>query len=276
MLLQIGAMDVLGDGLMRRWLAGEDEATAGRLDGRDDGLAGKQIVAEKDRPKVSDRGGVPCQPAFRRVAFAILLHRPILRRDEFGRQWQDMLVAWRDHAGAEEGVEVFRAAVRPQACRALPAFDLARAEVLGSVQRDQHSPVQALEWRQRPRSLDRAEEQLIERRRRGAVQHQADVVVGGDRRHAEQRLAVRSAVPFRQRPLMRQERRASHEEDRECRQADVGHRIVVVTAWSRALVRKTGADLAQLAYQFLNGAHSATESTIESRHKPKTTRCCGK
>ena len=147
--------------------------------------------------------------------------------------------------------------------------------MLGSVQRDQRSPAQALERRQRPGSLDRFEEQRVECRRGGAVQHQADVVVGGDRRHAEQRLAVRSAVAFLQRPLMRQERRASHEEDRERRQADVGHCIVAVTRRSLAPVRDTGTDLAQLLDQLRYGAHPALESTIESGAQAKTTLCCG-
>lgn len=65
--LQFGAMEVFGDGLMRRWFAGENEAAAGISDGRDDPLAGKQIVTEIDRPKRSDRGAIPGQPAFRGV-----------------------------------------------------------------------------------------------------------------------------------------------------------------------------------------------------------------
>ena len=55
MFLQFGAMQVFGNRLMRSWLAGEDEVAAGILDGGDDRLAGKQIVAEIDRPEVSDR-----------------------------------------------------------------------------------------------------------------------------------------------------------------------------------------------------------------------------
>jgi hypothetical protein len=133
MFLQFGAMQVFGDGFMRRWLAGEDEVAAGMVDGGDDGLAGKQIVTEIDRPKVSNRGGVPAQPALGGIAFAILLLRPVLRRDELWRQRQDLLVAGGDQAGAEEGVEVFRAAIGTPPRRTLLAFDLARAEVLGPV-----------------------------------------------------------------------------------------------------------------------------------------------
>jgi hypothetical protein len=43
---------------------------------------------------------------------AILLLGPVLWRDELWRQWQDLLMAVCDHAGGEEGVEVFDAAIR--------------------------------------------------------------------------------------------------------------------------------------------------------------------
>jgi hypothetical protein len=198
MLLQFSTVRVLLDGLMRRGLAGEDEVAAGVVGGRNDRLAGEQIITEKDRPKMNGRGAVPGQPALRGVAFAVLLLCPVLRRDKLGRQRQDLLVAGRDQAGTEDGVEVCRAAVGPPPHRALATFDLARAVVLGSVQRDQHPPAKALERRQRPRCLDRLEEQLIKRCRRGTVQYQADIVVGRDRRRTEHCLAVRSAVPFLQ------------------------------------------------------------------------------
>jgi hypothetical protein len=151
---------------------------------------GKQIVTEIGRPEVSNRGALSAQPPFRRVTLAILLLRPVLRCDELRRQRQDLLVAGSDQAGTKQGVEVFGAPISAPPRRALFAFDLSRAEVLAPVERDRHSPVQTLELRQRPCGLDRFEEQPVERRRRSAVQHQADVVVGGDRRHAEQRLAV--------------------------------------------------------------------------------------
>ena len=153
---------------------------------------------------------------------------------------------------------------------------LARAEVLGPIERDWHSPIQALERRQRPGRLDRLHEQPIERRRRGAVQHQADVVVGGDRR--TWRTTSRSSIGrgLLQRALMRQERRASHEEDRERRQTDVGHRVITVTPRSLALVGKTGADLAQRPDQLRNGAHPALEIDDRAPAQEKTTACCGR
>src|ERR1700693_387921 len=109
----------------------------------------------------------------------------------------------------------------------------------------------------------------VECRRRRAVLHQADVVVGGDRRHAQQRLAVRPTVALRQRLLMPKERRASHEEDRERRQTDVRHCIVVVAPRAFALVGQTGADLAQRPDHVRNGAPPALESMIEPADKRK-------
>jgi len=79
MLLQFGAQQVLSNGLMRRWLAGEDEVAAGIVDRGGDRLAGKQIVPEIDRPKVSEAGTMPGQPALGGIAFAILLLRPVPR-----------------------------------------------------------------------------------------------------------------------------------------------------------------------------------------------------
>ena len=84
-------------------------------------------------------------------------------------------MAWHDQGGTKLGVEVFRAAVPTASRRALPAFDLARAEVLGSVQHDQHPPAQALERCQRPGCLNRLEEQPVECYRGGVVQHQAEI-----------------------------------------------------------------------------------------------------
>jgi hypothetical protein len=154
MFLQFCAMEILSDGSMRRRLARENEFAAGIVDGGDDRLTGKQIVTEIDRAKAGDCGAVASQPALRGIALAILLLRPVLRFDELRRQRQDPLVAWRDHAGTEEGVEVFGAAIGAPPRRTPLAFDLARAEVLSPVQRDQRTAVQALKRRQRPSRLD--------------------------------------------------------------------------------------------------------------------------
>ena len=139
--------------------------------------------------------------------------------------------------------------------------------MLGSVQRDQRSPTQALEPRQWSGCPDRLEEQRVERGWRGTIQQLTDIVVAEDRRYAEQRLAVRAAMTLLRRPLVCQERGTSHEEYRESRQADVRHRVVAIAARPFALVRQTGADSIQLRDQFVNEAHPAVELKIESGHK---------
>ena len=185
----------------------------------------------------------------------------VLRRDELGRQRQDLGVARRDHTGTEKGVEILHAAIRAPALRALRAADLARTEVLGAVEGDQQSAVQALERRQAiggGNALHPLDEQSIEGAGRIAVEHLADVVVARNRRHAEQGLAVRPAVPLGQCPLVPQERRALHEEHRERRQANVRHGVAV--AQPLAFVVEPGADLFQFRQQFLQCAHAAVES----------------
>jgi len=63
------------------------------LDGFGDGLAGEQIVAEKDRPERLHRRAVTDKPTFRRVALTVLFLRAMLRGDEFRRKRPDLLVA---------------------------------------------------------------------------------------------------------------------------------------------------------------------------------------
>ncbi len=74
------------------------------------------------------------------------------------------------------------------------------------------------------------------------VQHSADVIVGRDLRHAEQRLAIRRLAPLLERALIGQKRFRLHEEQRKRRQPDVGHRIDTRLL---PLVGKAGADVVQ-------------------------------
>ena len=155
------------------------------------------------------------QPALGGGPFAILFFRPVLRRDELRRQRQDLGVTGRDHTGAEKGVEILHPAIRAPARRALRATDLARTKVLGAVERDQQLAVQALERRQAiggGNALQPLDEQPVEGGGRTAVEHLADMVVARNRRHAEQGLAVRLAMPLGQRPLVPQKRGALQEE----------------------------------------------------------------
>jgi hypothetical protein len=170
-------------------------------------------------------------------------------------------------AGAEEGVEILGTAVRTPARRAPRAMNLARAVVFGAVQHDQYPPTEALERGQHLRRLDRLDEQRIEGRGRGAIQHLADVIVAGDGGHGEQGLAVRTALPLRQGALMGQERRTAHEEERERGQADIGHRVCAAGQRSFATIGKTGTDRAQFANVFLKGTHTSSESEFAARRK---------
>ncbi len=62
------------------------------------------------------------------------------------------------------------------------------------------------------------------------VEHGSDVIVGRDRLHAEQALAVRRLATFLEPALVGEEGLALHEEQREGRQTDVRHRIAHLTA----------------------------------------------
>ena len=119
------------------------------------------------------------------------------------------------------------------------------------------------------RCLDRLDEQPIEGRGRGAIQHLADVIVAGDGGNAEQGLAVGASLSLRQDALMRQERRAAHEEQGERRQADVRHRAAVARQRPFAPVGETGTDLAQPGDAFLKGTHTSPESNFAARRKAR-------
>lgn len=157
-------------------------------------------------------------------------------------------------------VEMFHAAIGAASCRALRTTDLARAEILGAVERDQHPFAQAVEACSDPGTDDR----MPMARRRPAL--------GGyscrrDCRDAQQGLAVGPAVAAGQCPLMRQERRAFHEKQREGRHANIGHRVMAVMVVPCALVWETGADHAQFGAQVVDDDHAGVESRSKSRRK---------
>ena len=95
-----------------------------------------------------------------------------------------------DDAGAEEDVEVFRAAIGPLAGRATRAMDFPGTEMLGSVERDRDPPIEALERGENTFGVNRLVKHRIERGRWGAVQHFTDMVAGRDGTDPEQGLAV--------------------------------------------------------------------------------------
>jgi hypothetical protein len=137
--------------------------------------------------------------------------------------------------------------------------------MLRSVESDQRPAIQAAQWR-KPAALiqilDDAREGGIEMVRRHAVQHLPDVVVAGNRRHPQQGLRVRPPATLRQRPLMRQKRRALHEKYRERRKPDIGHRIPTVAPGS--LIRKSIAQIPKGRDVSLKQPHRQLESLSES------------
>ena len=116
----------------------------------------------------------------------------------------------------------------------MAAMDLARAVILGAVERDQQAPVEPAEHVQAavdvPDLIDRFSEDRMQQGRRGRVEHVADVIVAGDFGDVEQAGAVGAPMTYLELALVGQERRALHEEHREGSHADVAHGIGRVDA----------------------------------------------
>jgi len=93
---QFGAVEVLGDRLVRAWLAGQDEGAAAGLNRLGNRLAGIKVVAEIDRPERRQGSTNAGQPTLGRGTFAVLLFRSVPGRDERRRQRQDPLPCRRD------------------------------------------------------------------------------------------------------------------------------------------------------------------------------------
>src|SRR5271163_1438280 len=136
---------------------------------------------------------VPIVPALDGVAFAVLLFRTVLRRDEVGKQRDDFGMAGGDRGRSQQGMIVLDPAVGALAREAMRAAELLRAKILGSVPGDQGSAAQPAEGLAQGRLGEQvlhALETGSQQRRIGQIEHVADVIVGGDR-DPEQGLAVR-------------------------------------------------------------------------------------
>lgn len=199
-------------------------------------LAGEPIVAEKHRTEGGVARAMRGEPALGGGVLAILLLRAILRDDEFRLKRDHAVMPGRHQRGGEHGVETLGFALArlvglaAQPGRTLRAADLARAVILGAVERDEQPPVQAAEGVEAAidagQPVDRRGEQRMHQRRRGGIEHIADVFVGGQFGDAEQAGGVGAPVARLEPALMRQEGRALHEERREGGHADVGHPVV--------------------------------------------------
>ncbi len=232
-LVKGGALHEVVEGLVGRRLGGEQEVAACRRDGHGNRLAGEKVVAEVDRPQALQALAVGGQPALGGIALAVLFLGPVLGGDELRHQGQRHGVARCDGRGGQHGMVAFRFAVGAFARQALRAGKLLRAEVLRAVEGDQHAPAEPPEGRQGAPPVQHVEglvEDRLQVRRMHRVEHRPNVVVGRDRRHAEQSSAVRRRAHRLQAALVGQERLRLHEEQRKGRHPDVGHAVAHVAA----------------------------------------------
>ena len=269
--VEFDAGQIFAQGLVARGLAHQQKIAARRLDGLAHRLPGIEVVAQIDRLEPGIGRTHPAQPTSGRHRFAVLLRRAILGTDELGRQRQDRLVSGCHQRGANKGVEIFRPAIRALARRTVRTRKISRAEMFRPVQRDQDTPARLAERFQPTTSIDILEDRrkhTVKMVRRRSVEHCPDMIVARDRRHPQQRVAIRPTPPRprRQRLLMPQERRALHEENRKRRQPDVRHRVAPVAP--RPSVRQTGATLPKRPYVAIKSIHPELESQSDAGGKP--------
>ena len=100
----------------------------------------------------------------------------------------------------------------------------------------------------------------------GQVQQRPDMVVAGDLVQTKQRLAIRSSLSLLQTTLVRQERRALHEEQGKRRQADVRHRIAHITSLPQ--VRQRVAAPAQRPDETIQDFHDPEKPDFRRRGNP--------
>ena len=132
------------------------------------------MIGQIDRTEPCEAPTMPGEPAFGRIALAILLFRSVLARNKFRRQQQNLGGPRRLNTGVQEGMKRFRAAIGAAAMRATMAADLARTEILCAIERGQQPAVHAMKPRRaahRRKRIHRLDEQPVKHRGRIAVQH---------------------------------------------------------------------------------------------------------
>ena len=200
-------------------------------------------------------------PTFDGVALAVLFLGAILRRHELGKQRDDLGVPGRHDRRRQHGVIALDLAVGALARQAMRAAELLRTEIFRSIPGDQGpsaKPAKSLaHWRLGEQLLEARETGLQQRRVR-RVQHVADIIVGGNLLDPEQRLAVRTTVPFLQCALKRQEGRTLHEKHREGGEAKISHRNIASTPLPG--VRKRRTNSAQIRQKGRQKPHPHPES----------------
>jgi len=216
------------------------------------------------------------EPAPTGATFAVLLLGSVLRLDEFRFERQHAGMAGCDEGRRYHGMEILDLTALRNG-RTAQAMHLGGAVVFGAVEGNQHVIAQTPERRQaiagfkRP---DRGVEHGLESAGRYRVEHCADVVVARDFGHLEQRLAVRAAAAFEQPALLREKRRALHEENRKRCHADIGHGVMDIAPAS--LVRQPGTDATHCRDERIEPLHAMVESDAppkgHRKNLPESTR----
>src|SRR5260221_879917 len=216
------------------------------------------------------------EPAPTGAPFRVLLLGSVLRLDEFRFERQHAGVAGCDEGRRYHGMEILDLTALRNG-RTAQAMHLGGAVVFGAVEGNQHVTAQTAERRQaiagfkRP---DRGVEHGLESAGRYGFEHCADVVVARDFGHLEQRLAVRAAAAFEQPALLREKRRALHEENRKRCHADIGHGVMDIAPAS--LVRQPGTDATHRRDERIEPLHAMVESDAppkgHRKNLPESTR----
>ena len=238
-----------------------------------------QIVAEIDRFEVRVGCTMGGEPAPTGATFAVLLLGSVLRLDEFLFERQLAAVAGRDEGRRYHGMEILDLTVLRNG-RTARAMHLGGAVVFGAVEGNQHVIAQTPERRQAITGFKSASSVRIVASNTGwkapgdRGSSIANVVVARDFGHLEQRLAVRAAAAFEQPALLREKRRALHEENRKRCHADIGHGVVDIAPAS--LVRQPGTDATHRRDERIEPLHAMVESDAppkgHRKNLPESTR----
>jgi len=167
-------------------------------------------------------------------------------------------------------VEILDLVLAAFAVGTVHAMDLVRAMEFGAVQRDQYVPIQVTHGVKAATLVqfsDNVSKHRMEPVRLDRVELGSYLAIAGNFAHPEQRLAVRPALAGLQMTLMRQERRALHEERRERRQAEIRH--VVGRVLAPPLVRQRPAATTQGIEKAVQDWHGVGESEIRRRGNPE-------
>ncbi len=201
--VDLHAREVFGQGRMGVGLAHEEEMPPSLARGLANRLFGIEIVAEIDGLEGRVVLAMQAKPAAAGPAFTVLFFVSVLGLDEGGLQRHRAIVAGRDDRGLNHRMEIIR--LGPLRHRgAARAPHLGGAMIFGAVEGDQDVAFKTWAavktWAaEAAHGVETAaflqhRHGLVEQRMKQAgidgIEHVADVIVAGNLRHLEQRLAV--------------------------------------------------------------------------------------